>query len=233
MSIIGYIRVSGASQVDAGGPDRQRQAIASFCHVHGLTLDECAEEMAVSGTVEGMDRPTLRAIIDRLSSGAPDKIAAIVVERLDRLARDLMVQELFLRECRTRGIAVYTADSGQAVDQATDGGDPTRKLIRQIMGALAEWEKSVIVKKLKAGRDRKRALTGKPCGGNQIFGTRVGEADTLEAMLELRGLGVSYRCIAETLNNSQLPTRSGRPWTKGAVESVLSTAEAKKKGATP
>jgi len=53
-----------------------------------------------------------------------------------------MTQEFLLAECRKRGLKVYSADQGQLIDMAENGGDPTRVLIRQILGALAQWEKN-------------------------------------------------------------------------------------------
>ena len=41
---------------------------------------------------------------------------------------------------------------------------PTAVLVRQVLGAIAQFDKASIVAKLKAARDRKRAATGK-CGG--------------------------------------------------------------------
>jgi len=52
--------------------------------------------------------------------------------------------------------------------------DPTRVLIRQVLGAVAQFEKSVIVAKLRAARVRKRRETGR-CEGRKPFGTRPGE----------------------------------------------------------
>ena len=57
MNVISYIRVSGKSQIDGDGPDRQRLAVSAFCEAHGLShLREFFDE-GVSGTE--MDRPAL------------------------------------------------------------------------------------------------------------------------------------------------------------------------------
>ena len=41
-------------------------------------------------------------------------------------------------------------------------------LVRQVLGAIAQFEKTSLVAKLKAARDRKRLATGK-CGGRRLY----------------------------------------------------------------
>ena len=91
--------------------------------------------------------------------------------------------------------------------------DPTRTLIRQVLGAVAQFEKSVIVSKLRAARVRKRRETGR-CEGRKPFGTRPGEAEILSLMKRLRrkpkgGERLSFDAIADRLNATGVPTRTG------------------------
>ena len=53
-------------------------------------------------------------------------------------------------------------------DDLTDSSDPSRKMMRQIAGSFAEYDKARLVAKLKAARDRKRAETGK-CEGRKSW----------------------------------------------------------------
>jgi hypothetical protein len=53
-----------------------------------------------------------------------------------------------------------------------------RPSFRQVLGAVAQFEKAVIVSKLKAARVRKRRATGR-CEGRKPYGTRPGEADVV------------------------------------------------------
>jgi DNA invertase Pin-like site-specific DNA recombinase len=225
MKPFGYIRVSGRGQVDGDGPERQKDIIQKFCSANGLediSPGSWYSEEAVSGTVEALSRPMFAALLDDIDSWRAQTdggLACIVVERMDRLARDLIVSELLLKECTARGVQVYAADQGLQ-DQASADADPTRKLIRQIMGALAEWEKSVIVKKLRAARDRKRSETGR-CEGIIPFGGIESEAGTFASMQHMHKAGMSYASIARQLNNEARWTRGGRCWTKAAVYQVL------------
>lgn len=213
---VGYIRVSSKGQVDGDGPERQEKAIRDFCAAHGLDCAWQFLEGGVSGTVEGFDRPQFAAMIQLCER---EGIKKIVIERLDRIARDLMVQEFAVMECRKRGLQLFAADQG-LVDVTDTDSDPTRKLIRQIMGALSEWERSMIVSKLAAARARKKAATGR-CGGTIPWGTRAGETTIFDLAESLRDEGMSWREIARCLNEQNLPQRNGNPWTKGSVWSLL------------
>lgn len=208
---IAYIRVSGLGQVDKDGEARQSESIRNYCQQHGLQYWEQRFEKGVSGTVEGLDRPVFSDVLEVIAQFQGEK-PCIVVERLDRLARDLMVQELLLRECRERGIEVYSADQ-PFLDMASDSGDPTRKLFRQIMGALAEWEKSALVLKLRKARDRKRAATGR-CEGQLPYYLRPEGKQIVDAVAKCRDLNLSLRGTVLYLNEAGLKTCNGKPWTK-------------------
>jgi len=80
-------------------------------------------------------------------------------------------------------VRVIAADSG--TDLTAEDDDPTRVLIRQILGAVAQFEKAIIVSKLKAARLRKRRAVGR-CEGRKPFGTRPGEAQIVAVIRRLR-----------------------------------------------
>jgi DNA invertase Pin-like site-specific DNA recombinase len=224
---IAYIRVSGLGQVDQDGEARQSESIRAYCAANGLQYWEQRFEKGVSGTVEGLDRPVFREIMQLCEDAGTDFIPCIVVERLDRLARDLMVQELLLRECRERGIQVFSADQ-PFIDIASDSGDPTRKLFRQIMGALAEWEKSALVLKLRKARDRVRAATGRCEGIKPYWMTPAGQV-VLEKIAQHRAQGFNVPQIVERLNGFGLTTCKGGAWTKRAVLALVQKSKGQRK----
>lgn len=228
MKAYAYLRVSGLSQVEGDGFTRQLETIKKFLADNSLSFAAEAREEGVSGTVEALDRPAFSDLVELIEKSRcgplnPDAVdhstlepAVIVVERMDRLARDLMVQEFLLRECRQRHIAVYAADQG-LVDLASDDIDPTRKLIRQVLGAVAEWEKSALVKKLYAARQR----TGR-WGGAKPYGTlNQNEARIKAAILTWHNNGNSYGEIAKMMNMTGEVNRRGGLWTRSAVRDVI------------
>ena len=172
MKACDYIRVSARNQVMKDGPERQREACRMFREQFDLELSHELFERAVSGHREGMDRPQFRKFIDEYDQAVANSltpIGVIIVERLDRLARELRVQEIMLSECRKRGIKVFACDQGQLIDQATDDCDPTRVLMRQMLGAISQWQKAELVYKMRAARDRIRAAKGR-CEGPLPYG---------------------------------------------------------------
>jgi DNA invertase Pin-like site-specific DNA recombinase len=77
----------------------------------------------------------------------------VVVETASRFARDLMVQEVGFAKLQALGIKLVAAGSPHSFLDDT----PTSKLIRQILGAVSEFDKAMVVAKLKGARDRPRA----------------------------------------------------------------------------
>jgi len=205
--VFGYVRVSGKGQVDGDGFARQEKAIDDFAASKGWTVKRIFYERAVSGTVESMDREAFSEMMNLCGGVLP---TTVVVERADRLARDLIVGELLFRECQSRGVEVYSADSGEELVNAV--ADPTRILIRQVLGALAQWEKSSLVKKLRAARDRKRLKTGRCEGPLPWAQTNPAEAALVLAWITAeRERGTSYNKIANQLNGTSTKSpRSGR-----------------------
>lgn len=210
MKAYGYLRVSGKSQVDGDGPERQLLAISAFCGNHSLEHGQDFFEEGVSGEADEKDRPALRALLDVAKPGD-----CIVLERLDRLARLLMFQEFFLGKCADRGLKVYCTDQG-LVDVADPAADPSKVFIRQVMGAMAEWEKNALVLKLRKARER----TGH-FGGERPYGELPGEEEPREMLFNLWKMGMSKRDIAAQLTLSGYRTRRGKPWNKRRVANVL------------
>lgn len=216
---VSYLRVSGQGQVQGDGFPRQREAVAKYAAAAGLDLVHEYRDEGVCGANELADRPGLAELLDRLESNG---VRLVVVERADRLARDLLVQEVTLGQFRDLGVQVVDA-GGQ--DLTVADGDPTRTLIRQVLGAVAEFDKNVTVLKLRAARDRKRRATGK-CEGRKAYGeTDQREAATVDRIRKLRrkprrGERPSFQQVADQLNAEKLPTRTGVPWSKGSVHAV-------------
>jgi DNA invertase Pin-like site-specific DNA recombinase len=193
---VSYLRVSGKGQIDGDGFPRQREVIARYAKAHGIEVVDEFRDSGVSGTKD----------LDA-----------------DRLARDLRVSEILLSEFRKIGVQVIAAESG--TDLTVGDDDPTRVLIRQVLGAVAQFEKSVIVSKLRAARIRKRRVAGK-CEGRKAFGDRPGEAEVLAYIRKLHrkprgGERLSYAAIAERLNAEGVTTRTGKKWAPGTVYGIL------------
>lgn len=221
-SAVAYLRVSGKGQVDGDGFPRQREAIRQYAESHGLELVAEYRDEGVSGTKDLEHREGLAALIDRIESNG---VRVVLVERADRLARDLMVGEIILGQLRDLGVKVIEAKSGTDLTAGSEEDDPTRTLIRQVLGAVAQFEKSVIVLKLRAARDRIRRRDGR-CEGRKPYGHTAGERAAIDRIWQIRrtrpnGKAPSFQAIADQLNAEHVPTRYGKPWQASAVRNIL------------
>jgi DNA invertase Pin-like site-specific DNA recombinase len=207
-----YLRVSGKGQIDGDGFTRQLTAIRAYAKQHNLYIVEVFEEQGISGTKELEDRPALQSLLGALAGGT---VKHVLVEKLDRLARDLMVQETIIGDFRKQG---YELVSVCEPDLCSD--DPSRKLIRQIFGAIAEYDRCMTVLKLRGARQRMKARTGR-CEGIKPFGAFNGEADTLARMTALRSQGMSYGAIADMLTAEGHKARYADRWGGDSVNKIL------------
>jgi DNA invertase Pin-like site-specific DNA recombinase len=137
---------------------------------------------------------------------------------LDRLARDLMVQEAAIADLHKHGFTLISATEPDLMAK-----DPTRILMRQLLGAVAQYDKSQIVLKLRGARMRKRAREGR-CEGRKPFGYYEGEDAVLAHLKALRAEGLGFDRIAARMNAEGLPTRTGKPWHGIVVNRILSNA---------
>jgi len=207
-----YLRVSGRSAVKGDGFPRQRAAVSAYARANGIRIVGEFLEKGVSGSKDLENRPAFLALMTALHA---DDVTLVLIEKLDRLARDLMVQETILADLRKHGF-----DLVSVVEPDLLQDDPTRKLMRQIFGAVAEYEKTMLVLKLRAARQRMKAATGR-CEGQRPYGTRPGEPEVVNQMQKLRRAGRSLVEIAEHLNAHDVRPRSGRQWYPMTVRNIL------------
>ena len=141
---LAYYRTSSAANVgtDKDSEKRQRQAIESFAKRGGFELVAEFYDAAVSGADPIQDRPGFAALLDRIEDNG---VRTVLVEDASRFARELMAQELGITLLINRGVRLLTASG----DDLTASDDPSRKMMRQIAGAFAEYEKARLVHKLR------------------------------------------------------------------------------------
>jgi DNA invertase Pin-like site-specific DNA recombinase len=205
----GYIRVSGRGQLDGDGFPRQRAAIQRYADANGITIVRWFEERAVCGATEWENRPAWSEMVQRLNG-----VRTIVIERLDRLARELFIQEYILRDLKKRGVTLISAAEPDL------DSDPGRVLFRQMMGAIAQYDRTMVVLKLRAARRRMKA-TGVRCEGRKAYGARPGEQAIIDRITEQRAAWWTFDAIAAALNAEGVPTRTaGRRWFGSTVSKI-------------
>jgi len=208
---VAYLRVSGAGQESKDGFPRQQAAIAEYAEKHGYEIVQTYQE-TFTGTDD--DRPTMRRMLDDLIRSNIG-VKTVIVEKVDRLARDLIVQESIIAKFQNYRLTLL---SSCEPDLCSD--DPSRVFIRQVLGAVAQLDRSLIVRKTRAARERIRA-TGKKCEGRKAYGFRDGEKDVIQKIFLLKADGFRAGAIARALNTRSIKTRSGGSWTGVQVKRVL------------
>lgn len=226
VKVISYIRVSTRDQLDAFGPERQREGIAAWAkrNKHRI-IAEVIED--VSGTVAPFERDGWIGAVTRCCDG---EAGGVVVFDLSRLSRDQVRLELTIEELARCEARLFSA-SGEEQSMLDNPDDPQRKLIRTIIGAVNEYDRSQIRARLQAGRRIKKAAGGY-AGGQPPFGWRGGdggkelvphddEQDVLARILQLHRAGESTRAIAEVLNAEGLLNRRGGWWYSASVARLI------------
>lgn len=208
-----YLRVSGKSQIDGDGFDRQQAAVDRL----GLDIRKTYRDEGVSGTLHWQDRPAFQEMVSDIIDNP--EVKTIVVENLTRLAREYVVQDGILLFFAAKGIDLIAADTGENITEAVRS-DPMKKAMIQMQAVFSELEKNSLVRKLRAARARKKAKTGR-CEGQKPFGALEGEEKTLRLMVSLKAEKMTVRSIAAYLNDAGHKTRNGRPWTFGVVAKIL------------
>jgi DNA invertase Pin-like site-specific DNA recombinase len=213
---IGYMRTSSATNVgaDKDSDKRQRAAIEGYAKAAGYVIVDWFYDKAVRGSDSIIERPGFAAMLRIAGNG----VRSIIVESPDRFARDLAVQLAGHDHLRSLGVTLIAASAPDFFVEDT----PTAVLVRQVLGAIAQFDKATTVAKLKAARDRKKAVTGK-CGGRLNYAEIDPQMVALARYLR-GGKGwrpYSLRAVAAELAAYGYTTPAGKPYSASAVQSML------------
>ena len=218
-----YLRVSGRGQIEGSGFDRQLTTIKKYCSASGYEIEKTYKEQ-VSGTKDENSRPVFMEMIAAILDNG---VRTIIVESLDRLAREVRVQEQLLIFLCAKGITLISANTGENVTEAISA-DPMRKALIQMQAVFSELEKSTIVNRLQRGQAKLRQTTGR-CGAPLPYGQDPNKPEEKEilhkiAYLRRKSKGqvkrTSFRGVADELNKLGHRTRTGLLWTAQHVYHV-------------
>ena len=156
MALLGYTRVSTVHQDD----ELQRDALRTV----GVQADHIYSDV-VSGTKEARTRPGMQRLLGFTRPGD-----TIVVWRIDRLGRSLLDVLATVHELREKNIAVQSISDG--IDPATTTG----RLMLNMLGTLAEYERELIVERVNAGLAASRkagTVFGRPLSDPKVIGEKL------------------------------------------------------------
>lgn len=151
-----YARVSTADQ----SADGQLERLESWAESEGHWVVIKAVE-----TASGRDanRPEMARVVGAARARRVDVVACC---KVDRWARSVQHLARSVDQITERGVTWIAVDQGLKVDPR----DPTSNLLKNLLGAVAEWEADIISERTKEGLEARRAQgvqlgrPAKPCG---------------------------------------------------------------------
>lgn len=215
---IAYVRVSSEEQAQRGvSLAAQREKITAYASLYGLELISTIEDAGVSG--KSLDRPGLQKALAMLRRREADALVVMKLDRLTRSVRDLgaLIEDHF--SSRTALLSV-----SEQIDTRSAAG----RLVLNILGSVAQWEREAIGERtaiaLRFKRDRREAYNHAPLGFDRV-GHRlvINESEQLivQRIHRLRRDGFSLREIVDRLELEGCRSKTGRPFSPKVIRDVL------------
>ena len=216
---IAYYRTSSAQNVgeDKDSKKRQRAAVEAYAKSQKIQIVSEFYDTAVAGKKNIEDR---EAMAELLLFAEEEKISMVLVESADRFARDLMVQEIGFRMLNEKGIHLVPVN---APDLFIDG-DPTRKLIRQVL-AVAEFERES-GSQAQGSKTEKEATHWRESRRQKICHQNYPELETAAKRISRRrrnGKPITIKGISEDLHAEGFTTKSGGALSTKTIWTLLNT----------
>jgi site-specific DNA recombinase len=229
MKVALYVRVSTQRQAQAQTSAQQLERLRAHLQAQGYepSDEDIFDDEGYSGAL--LRRPALDRLRDAIQQGRYDRV---LITTPDRLTRNYVHQALLLEELQSHGCQVEFLD--QPVSQ-----DPHDQLLLQVRGAVAEYERSLIVERTRRGRLAKlqagsllpwtlppygyRADPDRPRDPRTV---RVDDAQgsiVQEIFARYLQVNVSLYSLALELHSRGIATPSGqRLWNLGTLRGILS-----------
>jgi DNA invertase Pin-like site-specific DNA recombinase len=215
----GYMRTSSASNVGQGkdSEPRQRKAIESYAKAAGFEIVDWFYDAAVKGADPVTERRGFSQMLERIAGNG---VRTILCESPDRFARDLIVQLTGHDHLKALGVTLIPTSAPNHFTEET----PTAVMVRQILGAIAQFDKATMIAKLKAARDRKRQATGGKVEGRRSHTERDPEMVKLARQLhrpDPNKRPISLRKVSAALAERGYVTPNGTTFSASSVASML------------
>lgn len=220
---VGYVRVSTKKQLESGidksglSTENQVQKLAGWASLKDTPLAKVYEDGAESA--KDLNRPEIQEIIARIKRG---EVSHLVMYKLDRLTRSLRDLDYLMHLC------IETETTLVSVTENLDTSTATGRLMVNLIGLFAQWEREQIAERTQVALDLKRQR-GEKLGGIVPYGWRArqgrllpheDEQKVLRAILRERGKGRGFLDIAEALNEQGVRPRKGRRWYASTIRAI-------------
>jgi len=221
MKAVYYIRTSSATNLEGDSEERQKVAIYAYAEKNGYEIVQGAYDQAVKGSDFTGEREGYKSLLEYCLA---NDVQVILCENASRFARDVIVQELGYRELKKLNLTLIPVDAPDYFS----GDSPSLTMIRQILGAVSEFEKSNLVSKLRGARERIKAEKGK-CGGRKSLEEHYGSVrfgKLLRKTKKLSDTGLSLAKITGILaEQGWMQPTTLRPFNKSQVRRLIQLGE--------
>jgi DNA invertase Pin-like site-specific DNA recombinase len=222
---VGYIRVSTDKQADHGTSlEAQRAKLDAYAALYDVELVDVIVDAGVSAKT--LERPGLKLALSMLRKGQANALLVAKLDRLTRSVKDLgtLVEDYFSSDTIT---LLSVADS---IDTRTAAG----RLVLNVLGSVAQWEREVISERTSEAMGQLRAQ-GKKTGGDVPYGYALladtkelvedpAEQALLAAISDARSKGLSHRAIVADLARQGFLTRKGTALGLCQVQRIMQQA---------
>ena len=202
---------------DKDSQSRQEDANEAYAKSHGYEIVETGYDEGRSGADPITDRDGFKDVLEYCQEHS---ITTLLVESSSRYARckDVAVKGFYLLE--SYGINSLI-DCTAKIDllQLWFSDKPFEALLPFLKMIISAEEKKEVVRRLKSGRDKKKALTGK-CSGRMSLTQKHGQELKVTAV-RARKRGRTYQEIADLFTRRGILTANGNPHTRGTVWNLV------------
>jgi site-specific DNA recombinase len=223
-----YARVSTARQAQAQTIDQQLERLTTVVQERGWQLERKHIFRDDGWSGASLNRPGLDGLRDVVRVGEIDKV---LITAPDRLARNYVHQMILLEEFAHDGCEVEFLDRPMS-------DDPHDKLVLQIRGAVAEYERELITDRMRRGRQAKYRAGILLPWTKPLYGYVWGldnprdpaqarlenyQAHVVQAIFSLYTTdGLSLCGLAKHLQQQGIPTPSGKViWSPCTIRAIL------------
>ncbi len=254
MKAIIYTRFSPRrNEEDCESTETQSQICREYCENKGYEVEAAFHDEAVSGAskttslvieaakaqaaFDVRERPALWQAVDQMKKGM-----ALVVWRMDRLARDALLAEILHRTARSAKWRI------EATNSEWQDETPASAMMRQILSLVDEYERGIIAERTSASMQAKRR------NGRIVGGIRYGfqedaaraevvvladgtekvlryqkphdrEQKILALMIKWHAEGATAGEITRRFNSKRIGTRKGTMWDPKTIRRIIAAQD--------
>jgi len=217
---VGYVRVSTEEQAKGGvSLDMQRAKIRKYAELHDMDLIDIIADEGISGcTIKA--RPGVQEVLEKVRN---KQIRAVIIYKLDRLARNTIEALEIARLMDSKGVALHS------ITEKLDTKSAMGRFFFTLLASIAEMERGIISERIQAAMDRKKEK-GEACNNNPPYGYRIidnrvlpdlEEQKTIRRIVELHNQGNTLIRIVEILTNEGILNRKGKPFGRTQIHNLL------------